>query len=314
MPKNKQTTIKDGGGTPFSNANHKKGQGPKSKASKMPLVAEAAAIDLNPPKQQSNSKQHKQKKPEFDSSWLNSLVSTQVKADASKSKGVGGQAPTMSKEERKAKRAATLSAKLTAKAERFGVDVAEVQPPKRRKEKESSQQQNASASSKAIERKTLANKRYIPSDEGGGHAFLRTLNKVIKKACSAEPSSDDEEEEEEAPLGPTPAKKQKMSESAKIVQPRSKDYNGQGLARPSIYMDFDSGDFEPRFTQQFGEHVEGFFGKVRTKGMKKQAAKKNGSSGGGQMDGALGALMGDKSLDGLTADEKVEALMKKGLL
>ena len=61
---------------------------------------------------------------------------------------------------------------------------------------------------------------------------------------------------------------------------------GQGVARPSLYLDYMSPDFSPRFFSQFGEHVPGFFGKVKTGAMKKQRAREDREEGGG--DGVSG--------------------------
>ena len=54
------------------------------------------------------------------------------------------------------------------------------------------------------------------------------------------------------------------------IQPRSRDYGGIGLARPSLFLSFDDPSWLPKLEQEFAEHVPGFFGKQRTKAMKKQ--------------------------------------------
>jgi len=106
----------------------------------------------------------------------------------------------------------------------------------------------------------------------------------------------------------------KMNDDVPLLQPRHKDYNGQGLARPSIYMDICAPDFVPRFNQQFEQHVEGFFGKVKTKAMKKQKKREEAANGEGGETTALQDAMKSKSLEGLTADERVERLLAAGLL
>jgi hypothetical protein len=79
-----------------------------------------------------------------------------------------------------------------------------------------------------------------------------------------------------------------------------------------------SPDFEPRFNRQFDEHVEGFFGKVKTKAMKKQRKRdgEEGVAGGGGAgeETGLQLAMKSKNLAGLSADERVERLLQQGLL
>jgi len=55
------------------------------------------------------------------------------------------------------------------------------------------------------------------------------------------------------------------------IQPRARDYGGIGLARPSLWIEFDEcSSWQPRLEEEFAQHVPGFFGKQRTKAMKKQ--------------------------------------------
>lgn len=54
------------------------------------------------------------------------------------------------------------------------------------------------------------------------------------------------------------------------VQPRLRDYGGIGLARPSLFLSFADPSFLPKLESEFAEHIPGFFGKQRTKAMKKQ--------------------------------------------
>jgi hypothetical protein len=55
------------------------------------------------------------------------------------------------------------------------------------------------------------------------------------------------------------------------LQPRVRDYNGQGLVRPSLYIPFNDPSFVPKLEIEFEEHVPGFFGKAKKKAAKKQA-------------------------------------------
>lgn len=97
------------------------------------------------------------------------------------------------------------------------------------------------------------------------------------------------------------------------VQPRPRDYGGIGLALPSLFLSFDDPAFVRRLEEEFREHIEGFFGKQRTKAMKKQLdgnmlwrKMSNIKSGNQKVDG--------KKLASMSPDERVEAMLKAGLL
>lgn len=57
------------------------------------------------------------------------------------------------------------------------------------------------------------------------------------------------------------------------IQPLSSQYGGIGLARESLFISLDSPAWLPQLEQEFAEHIPGFFGKQRTKAMKKQLNK-----------------------------------------
>ena len=92
-------------------------------------------------------------------------------------------------------------------------------------------------------------------------------------------------------------RKFKMTETQ--LQPRKGDYNGQGLARDSLFIALNDPSFVPLFNEQFMEHVDGFFGKAKTKGMKKEANKNT-----------LWKKMQVETKGGLTCDERVEKYLK----
>ncbi|KAL3790689.1 hypothetical protein HJC23_009789 [Cyclotella cryptica] len=54
------------------------------------------------------------------------------------------------------------------------------------------------------------------------------------------------------------------------LQPRIRDYNGQGLARPSMYLPFNDAAFVPKLEEEFAEHIPGFFGKAKKGAGKRQ--------------------------------------------
>ena len=106
-------------------------------------------------------------------------------------------------------------------------------------------------------------------------------------------------------------KKRKLEEET--IQPRNRDYGGIGLARPSMFLPLNDPSFIPKLEQEFAEHVPGFFGKQRTKAMKKQ-----------KDSGMLWRKLSDqktqqtkvngKKLSDMSADERVEAMLKAGML
>lgn len=98
-----------------------------------------------------------------------------------------------------------------------------------------------------------------------------------------------------------------------MVQPRRRDYGGLGLARPSMFIALHDPSFVPKLEEEFAEHIPGFFGKQKTKAMKKQldgnmlwrqlAEKRAGDT-----------KLGGKKLSGMTPDERVEAMIKAGMI
>lgn len=97
------------------------------------------------------------------------------------------------------------------------------------------------------------------------------------------------------------------------VQPRARDYGGLGLARPSLFLSFEDPSYLPLLEQEFAEHVPGFFGKQRTKAMKRQ------------LDGNMlwrrlaekrceTKRVNGKKLSDMSPDERVEAMIQAGML
>jgi hypothetical protein len=105
--------------------------------------------------------------------------------------------------------------------------------------------------------------------------------------------------------------KKKLDEDT--IQPRNRDYGGIGLARPSMFLPLSDPSFIPKLEEEFAEHVPGFFGKQRTKAMKKQ-----------KDSGMLWRKLADKKtqqtkvngkkLSDMSADERVEAMIQAGML
>jgi len=99
------------------------------------------------------------------------------------------------------------------------------------------------------------------------------------------------------------SRKRKWSEDS--IQPRRSDYSGIGLARISMYIQFADPSFFPKLEEEFQEHIPGFFGKQRTKAMKRQTdgnmlwrrlanEKKNNS----------------KKFKGMSTDDRVQAMIE----
>lgn len=98
-----------------------------------------------------------------------------------------------------------------------------------------------------------------------------------------------------------------------MVQPRRRDYGGLGLARPTIYIELRDPSFVPKLEEEFGEHVPGFFGKQKTKAMKKQL---DGNMLWRQLaeKRANDVKLGGKKLSEMSPDERVEAMIKAGMI
>lgn len=56
----------------------------------------------------------------------------------------------------------------------------------------------------------------------------------------------------------------------KFFQPKKSNYSGIGVARNSMYIEFIDPSYYPKLEEEFNEHIVGFYGKQRTKAMKKQ--------------------------------------------
>jgi hypothetical protein len=95
------------------------------------------------------------------------------------------------------------------------------------------------------------------------------------------------------------------------IQPRRNDYGGIGLARQSLFLEMEDPSFTAKLDDEFQEHVPGFFGKQRTKAMKKQL---NSQMLWKQMSAKKDMKIGGKRLGDLKADEQVEAMIKAGMI
>ena len=215
-----------------------------------------------------------------DSDWLLSLASRAVATDgANSSKSSSHCHPTLSKAER-------IERRRRKNAERE-------QRRKQAIEKKRSTRRNpdqATANTASMKAKEPRPKK---KNEGFSRASKRTLHELAARVSEAHSSSF-----EQAPRKTTKrkardqgdecvtlkngvsaepkgkaTKQSTLRHDSKELQPRARDYNGQGLARPSIFLQLNDPSFLPKLELEFGEHIEGFFGRAKTKSAKKQEAR-----------------------------------------
>lgn len=97
------------------------------------------------------------------------------------------------------------------------------------------------------------------------------------------------------------------------IQPRNKDYGGIGLARPSLFLPLNDPSFIPKLECEFAAHIPGFFGKQRTKAMKKQLnsqmlwRKMNDKK-------TQQTKVNGKKLSEMSPDDRVEAMIQAGMI
>ena len=108
-------------------------------------------------------------------------------------------------------------------------------------------------------------------------------------------------------------------------QPRRSNYGGIGLARPSLFIPLDDPSWQAKLEEEFSEHVTGFYGKQRTKAMKKQLdgqmlwrqlqkQKLTGSSKLISPKNPNQIAISGRKLSNLKPDERVEALIRAGYI
>ena len=107
---------------------------------------------------------------------------------------------------------------------------------------------------------------------------------------------------------------------SKELQPRVRDYNGQGLVRPSLYIPFNDPSFKPKVELEFEEHIPGFFGKAKQKSAKKQSdqnmlwkrclrAKQMAED-----SASAGSNKQRKGKKGAGVNDRVDGLMRRGIM
>jgi len=111
-----------------------------------------------------------------------------------------------------------------------------------------------------------------------------------------------------------------------LLQPRKRDYGGLGQARPSLFLDLRDESFKPKLEEKFSEHIAGFYGKIRTKAMKKQTEKnmlwrqllerkQQGKTESEKLEGKKSVkVLNGNLFSHLTSDQRVEAMIKQGII
>ena len=105
--------------------------------------------------------------------------------------------------------------------------------------------------------------------------------KQHKKHKSIDQQNDDNTAKQQLIINGVPAdpkgkatKSSTLRPDSKELQPRIRDYNGQGLVRRSLFLPLNDPSFVPKLELEFAEHIPGFFGKAKTKAAKKQSDEK----------------------------------------
>ena len=93
------------------------------------------------------------------------------------------------------------------------------------------------------------------------------------------------------------------------IQPRPSDYNGIGMARNSLFIEFVDPSYNPKLEEEFREHIPGFFGKQRTKAMKKQ---RDGNMLWRRLANSKQKM--SKKLKGMSPDERVQTLIESNIM
>jgi hypothetical protein len=203
-----------------------------------------------------------------------------------------------------AKNTSTDQAPVGSKAERI---------EKRSAKKQRRQERQAAA------KPTLFEKRIEPERESkrqqrgpSTKQYLTLLTHKLQQICNHHMKNSGSNIQQSARKDSTLFKHfKKLCWDVSSIQPRPRDYGGIGLARPSLFLGLNDPSFPALLEQEFEEHIPGFFGKQRTKAMKKQLNKD-----------MLWKILQDnkdlkvngKKLSDMKPDERVEAMIKAGLV
>jgi hypothetical protein len=125
---------------------------------------------------------------------------------------------------------------------------------------------------------------------------------------------------------PSKRRRQQLSNNSETwFQPRRSNYGGIGLARPSLLIALDDPSWQAKLEEEFLEHIPGFYGKQRTKAMKKQLdgqmlwrqlqkQKLTGQTTSKSQKNPNQFAISGKKLSNLNPDERVEAMIRAGYI
>jgi hypothetical protein len=236
--------------------------------------------------------------------WIASLAKQVTKGDTAQ-----GQPPTTTKEERIQKR----SAKKAQKQQQ--------QQQERQQHQQERQQHHHDGQRRqqSVNPKTLPHKKTKTTDT---ESVQRRLKRIAQWMVTLQSEHDVTKGIYTTPTDPDRVRRTRALNEINI-QPRTCDYSGIGLARKSLFIPLQDPSHIPKLTQEFKEHIPGFFGRQRTKAMKRQldgnmlwrqlANQKrqqvDGSGGGGGGGGML-----SKKFANLSPDERVQAMIDAGMI
>lgn len=213
------------------------------------------------------------------------------------------------------------------KAERIEKRAAKQEQKQERRNQQNLQQQVQRASREASEKEKsyTEEQRLAWRTTHQSRKRLRTVAGQIKeivKETKEQQQQQQRQKKASSHISPKPfegfetvKKKRKVKKwDEENVQPRPKDYGGLGLALPSLFLDFEDPSFVRRLEDEFQEHIDGFFGKQRTKAMKKQLDGNMLWRKMSKLKQNKNQKVEGKKLADMTPDQRVEAMLKAGLL
>ena len=213
--------------------------------------------------------------PSSNDDWLNSLARQATTSDTARSAG-----------KKKAKRKGCGNDELPSitsrtKAERIKHRQEKKAKRQERKQRFDEERQARQAKKKSKQQNSISNdltttpgtsrKGLAPSSKKA----LVKLSNTFRSISSQQPPIKGRHKQDLINGVPPPPKGKATKQStinptSSELQPRTRDYNGQGLARPSLYLPLNDAAFIPRLEEEFAEHIPGFFGKSKTASVKKQ--------------------------------------------
>lgn len=261
-------------------------------------------------KNSTSNKQPKSKQSKSESShidWISSLA----RENASNDDGMG--AKVLSKEDRKRKRESKKNRRIEQKRQKQ-LQQQQQQRPRQTSIQEpfsenslnkshtsSSQQQTQSLLllklSKDRLRRLSQILRSMPSTKGHSRPYYDLPKRSNEKATLTSFGSNELNSSKKR-------KRRKWNEDT--IQPLRSDYSGIGLARTSMYIEFLDPSYFPKLEEEFREHIPGFFGKQRTKAMKRQM---DGNMLWRRLANEKKQNNNSKKFKGMSTDERVQAMI-----